>query len=246
MKQLTAFVFFVLSIAACAQRSDGTGGPVCGNGTCQNGETAQSCPADCTTTSCNNNGTCDAGEDHGSCPNDCSADEQPPTGSDSWVCRGSFRGGKAYFSCNPTYIAGAPSTVDFVGECPALGLTGYYGANGHHISVSLNDMSVYEVEVPASATPGVVPYAGAKAALNAMTVSLAREYAPKVRVNAICAGAFLTDIAKAWSPEMRETQPVALGRPGRPEEVVTAALMLLSPSSTYTTGAVLTVDGGAL
>ncbi len=155
MKQLTAFVFFVLSIAACAQRSDGTGGPVCGNGTCQNGETAQSCPADCTTTSCNNNGTCDAGEDHGSCPNDCSADEQPPTGSDSWVCRGSFRGGKAYFSCNPTYIAGAPSTVDFVGECPALGLTGYYGANGHHISVSLNDMSVYEVEVPASATPGV-------------------------------------------------------------------------------------------
>lgn len=95
------------------------------------------------------------------------------------------------------------------------------------------------------ATPGVVPYAGAKAALNAMTVSLAREYAPKVRVNAICAGAFLTDIAAAWAPEMRETQPVALGRPGKPEEIVTAALMLLSPASSYTTGAVLMVDGGA-
>ena len=95
------------------------------------------------------------------------------------------------------------------------------------------------------ATPGVVPYAGAKAALNAMTVSLAREYAPNVRVNAICAGAFLTDIATAWAPEMRETQPVALRRPGKPEEIVTAALMLLSSASSYTTGAVLTVDGGA-
>lgn len=95
------------------------------------------------------------------------------------------------------------------------------------------------------ATPGVVPYAGAKAALNAMTVSLAREYAPKVRINAICAGAFLTDIADAWSPDMREAQPVALGRPGRPEEIVTAALMLLSPASSYTTGAIVCVDGGA-
>jgi NAD(P)-dependent dehydrogenase (short-subunit alcohol dehydrogenase family) len=95
------------------------------------------------------------------------------------------------------------------------------------------------------ATPLVVPYAGAKAALNAMTVSMAREYAPKVRINTIAAGAFLTDIAEAWSQEMREKQPVALGRPGRPEEIITAALMLLSPASSYTTGAVLTVDGGA-
>ncbi len=95
------------------------------------------------------------------------------------------------------------------------------------------------------ATPMVVPYAGAKAALNAMTVSLAREYAPKVRINTIAAGAFLTDIAEAWTDDMRETQPVALGRPGRPEEIVTAALMLLSPASSYTTGAILTVDGGA-
>jgi NAD(P)-dependent dehydrogenase (short-subunit alcohol dehydrogenase family) len=91
----------------------------------------------------------------------------------------------------------------------------------------------------------VVPYAGAKAALNAMTVSLAREYAPKVRINTIAAGAFLTDIAEAWTDDMRETQPVSLGRPGRPEEIVTAALMMLSPASSYTTGAILTVDGGA-
>lgn len=95
------------------------------------------------------------------------------------------------------------------------------------------------------ATPAVVPYAGAKAALNAMTVSLAAEYAPKVRINAICAGAFLTDIAQAWPEEKRSEQPVALGRPGRPEEIVTAALMMLSPASSYTTGTVLSVDGGS-
>lgn len=94
------------------------------------------------------------------------------------------------------------------------------------------------------ALPGVVPYGAAKAALNAMTVSLSREYAPKVRVNTISAGPFLTDIAEAWDPARRYNQPVALGRPGNPEEIVTAALMLASPASSFTTGALLRVDGG--
>jgi NAD(P)-dependent dehydrogenase (short-subunit alcohol dehydrogenase family) len=94
------------------------------------------------------------------------------------------------------------------------------------------------------ALPAVVPYGAAKAALNAMTVSLSREYAPKVRVNTISPGPFLTDIADAWDPQRRENQPVALGRSGRPEEIVTAALMLASPASAYTTGALLRVDGG--
>ena len=93
--------------------------------------------------------------------------------------------------------------------------------------------------------PRVIPYSGAKAALNAMTVSLAREYGPKVRVNTISAGPFLTDIAKAWTPEARERSNNALGRPGRPEEVVTTALYLASPMSSFTTGAIVRVDGGA-
>jgi NAD(P)-dependent dehydrogenase (short-subunit alcohol dehydrogenase family) len=92
--------------------------------------------------------------------------------------------------------------------------------------------------------PQVIPYSGAKAALNAMTVSMAREYGPKVRVNTISAGPFLTDIAKAWTPEARERSNNALGRPGRPEEIVTAALYLASPASSFTTGAIVRVDGG--
>jgi NAD(P)-dependent dehydrogenase (short-subunit alcohol dehydrogenase family) len=92
--------------------------------------------------------------------------------------------------------------------------------------------------------PGVVPYGSAKAALNAMTRSLAAEYGPRVRVNTLSPGPFLTDIAKAWAPEARETAANALGRPGNPEEIVSAALFLASPASSFTTGAIVRVDGG--
>jgi len=92
--------------------------------------------------------------------------------------------------------------------------------------------------------PNVVPYGAAKAALNAMTFSLAKEYGPKVRANVLSAGPFLTDISKAWTEEARETSNNALGRPGRPEEVVTTALYLASPMSSFTTSALIKVDGG--
>ena len=93
-------------------------------------------------------------------------------------------------------------------------------------------------------TPRVVPYAGAKAALNAMVVSMAHEYGPKVRINGIAAGPFLTDISKAWTEEARETAASAIGRPGRPEEIVTSALYLASPASSFVTGSVIRCDGG--
>lgn len=92
--------------------------------------------------------------------------------------------------------------------------------------------------------PQVIPYGSAKAALNAMTRSLAAEYGPKVRVNTLSPGPFLTDIADAWPEDQRRSAPNALGRPGKPEEIVTAALFLLSPSSTFTNGALVRVDGG--
>jgi NAD(P)-dependent dehydrogenase (short-subunit alcohol dehydrogenase family) len=92
--------------------------------------------------------------------------------------------------------------------------------------------------------PGIVPYGSAKAALNAMTRSLAAEYGPKVRVNTLSPGPFLTDISKAWPEEQREHSDSALGRPGRPEEIVSAALFLASPSSSFTSGAIVRVDGG--
>ncbi|HET6835060.1 MAG TPA: glucose 1-dehydrogenase [Acidimicrobiales bacterium] len=92
--------------------------------------------------------------------------------------------------------------------------------------------------------PGVIPYGSAKAALNAMTRSLAAEYGPKVRVNTLSPGPFLTDIARAWPEEQREKADNALGRPGHPDEIVTAALFLASPASSFTSGAIVRVDGG--
>jgi NAD(P)-dependent dehydrogenase (short-subunit alcohol dehydrogenase family) len=92
--------------------------------------------------------------------------------------------------------------------------------------------------------PNVIPYGSSKAALNAMTRSLAAEYGPKVRVNTLSPGPFLTDISKAWTPEAREKNDSAIGRPGHPEEIVTAALFLASPASSFTSGAIVRVDGG--
>jgi NAD(P)-dependent dehydrogenase (short-subunit alcohol dehydrogenase family) len=87
-------------------------------------------------------------------------------------------------------------------------------------------------------------YAGAKAALNAVTKAHALEYGPQVRVNCIMCGPFRTDIAKSWADELDKTIDSAAHRIGRPEEVVTSALYLASDLSSYTTGAILQLDGG--
>jgi NAD(P)-dependent dehydrogenase (short-subunit alcohol dehydrogenase family) len=92
--------------------------------------------------------------------------------------------------------------------------------------------------------PQIAPYAGAKAALNAITEAFAFEYGPKVRVNTISPGRFLTDVSKAWSEEHKLNPTAALKRSGQPEEIVTAALYLASSKSSFTTGSVVRVDGG--
>lgn len=94
------------------------------------------------------------------------------------------------------------------------------------------------------ALPGIVPYGSSKAALNAMSLSLAHEYGPKVRVNTLSVGPFLTDIANAWAPEKRESADNARGRPGAPEEIVTSALFLASRASGNVTGSLVRCDGG--
>jgi NAD(P)-dependent dehydrogenase (short-subunit alcohol dehydrogenase family) len=95
-------------------------------------------------------------------------------------------------------------------------------------------------------TPWIIPYAAAKAGVNAMTVGFARALGPEVRVNCIMPGPFFTDISKAWDMEAIEKglRSHALGRGGQPEEVVGAALYFASDASSFTTGAVLRVDGG--
>ena len=92
--------------------------------------------------------------------------------------------------------------------------------------------------------PGVAPYGAAKSALNSMTRSLAAEDGPKVRVNTISPGPFLTDIAESWPEDARTSAPNALGRPADPQEIVGAAVFLASDAASFVTDALLRVDGG--
>lgn len=91
-----------------------------------------------------------------------------------------------------------------------------------------------------------LPYAAAKAGLNALTEGFAQAFAPSVRVNGIQCGPFLTDISTAWTSEMRAqiASKVALRRCGEPHEVVAAVLYFATTASSFCTGAVLRIDGG--
>ncbi len=93
--------------------------------------------------------------------------------------------------------------------------------------------------------PSYLPYAAAKAGLNAMTEGLAIAYGPTVRVNTLMPGPFLTDISKAW--DFGDVNPFAsqpLRRAGEPTEIIGAALFLMSDASSFTTGSILRADGG--
>jgi NAD(P)-dependent dehydrogenase (short-subunit alcohol dehydrogenase family) len=96
-------------------------------------------------------------------------------------------------------------------------------------------------------TSDIVPYAAAKAGVNAMTVGLAHALGPNVRVNAIMPGPFLTSIARGWDMDVfaERARTFPLRRAGQAQEIAGAALYLASDASTYTTGTILTVDGGA-
>ena len=94
-------------------------------------------------------------------------------------------------------------------------------------------------------TPTETVYSAAKAGINNITVAFAQEYGPKVRVNCIMPGPFLTDISKAWDLDAfaERAQAFAMKRGGEPEEVVGAALYFASGASSFCTGAVLRLDG---
>lgn len=89
-------------------------------------------------------------------------------------------------------------------------------------------------------------YATSKGAVISLTRSLARTYAPRIRVNCIVPGWVENEWALTRSEAFRQrvTQQIPLGRWGAAGDIVNAALFLASPAASFITGQVLLVDGG--
>jgi NAD(P)-dependent dehydrogenase (short-subunit alcohol dehydrogenase family) len=97
-------------------------------------------------------------------------------------------------------------------------------------------------------SPGTAAYGAAKAGLVNLTQSLAVEWAPKVRINAVVAGIMRTEKAHLHYGDETAMKRVAatipLGRMGEPDDVADACLYLASPLARYVSGACLAVHGG--
>lgn len=98
-------------------------------------------------------------------------------------------------------------------------------------------------------SPGeYVHYAAAKAAVDALTIGLAKELGPRgIRVNAVAPGIVRTEIhATSGDPDRPDhlAGTIPLGRPGEPSEIAAAIVWLLGDDASFTTGAVLRVAGG--
>jgi NAD(P)-dependent dehydrogenase (short-subunit alcohol dehydrogenase family) len=97
-------------------------------------------------------------------------------------------------------------------------------------------------------SPGTAAYGAAKAGLLNLTQTLAMEWAPRVRVNAVTAGMIRTEQAHLHYGDdagiAAAAATVPLGRLGEPDDIADACLFLASPLARYVSGASLAVDGG--
>lgn len=95
--------------------------------------------------------------------------------------------------------------------------------------------------------PFDLPYAMAKAGLNALTLGLVGAYSPKVRANTAMPGPYDTDVTQHWAPGTveRASEMNPLKRIGQPRDLVGVCIFLASDAARYVNGATILADGGA-
>jgi NAD(P)-dependent dehydrogenase (short-subunit alcohol dehydrogenase family) len=101
---------------------------------------------------------------------------------------------------------------------------------------------------------GAAIYAASKTGLLGLTRTLALDFAPRVRVNAVCPGAIQTGLMEKYLASQEDPAAVAeemgaripLARVGAPEDVAGVIWFLASPEAAYMTGSTIVVDGGLL
>lgn len=134
--------------------------------------------------------------------------------------------------------------------CQVFGRT--MAAQGEGVILNISSMNAFR---PLTRIPA---YAAAKAGVSNFTqwlaVHMAQEYSPKIRVNAIAPGFFITDLNRYLlvDAETGELTPrgrsiiahTPMSRFGEPADLLGAVLWLLSPASAFVAGVVLPVDGG--
>jgi NAD(P)-dependent dehydrogenase (short-subunit alcohol dehydrogenase family) len=119
----------------------------------------------------------------------------------------------------------------------------------HHMQAGAGGAIVNITSVVAlRPAPTAAAYGAAKAGLVSLTATLGQEWAPKVRVNAVCCGMILTEQAELFYGDdagvARVGATVPLGRLATPEEIGDVAVWLASPQSSYVSGANVVVHGG--
>ena len=100
--------------------------------------------------------------------------------------------------------------------------------------------------------PGSVHYGAAKAGTNSVTWTLSAEFAPEIRVNAVAPGAIPTEVMlqaighdESELDEVLAKWNISLGRLGTPQDIGAACLYLASDASSWVTGEIIRVGGGA-
>ncbi len=151
------------------------------------------------------------------------------------------------------YVLAADGTAKFHSKIVELNLLGPLLVSQHANALMQNQPQGGSIVSISSISgrrpsPGTVAYGAAKAGLENMTATLAVEWAPKVRVNAVAFGMVETEQSELFYGDAESMAAVAatipLGRMGRPADAGWAAAFLASDAASYISGATLAVHGG--